>query len=309
MSRAEKNAARKLAIIGWPVSHSRSPLIHNHWLAAHQINAVYTAYPIDPNDDFKARLKDMAAEGFIGANVTIPHKEAAFAAMDEVSPAAQKLGAVNTISFRDGVLYGANTDGDGFLAGLDDAVKVAPEAMQDGSQGAAKEIANWRKSPALVLGAGGAARAIIAALGRAGLSDIRLVNRTREKAEALCGLADGLSIGDWQDRHKSADGCGVLVNTTSLGMDGQPPLDMSLSGLSAKALVSDIVYTPLITPLLSAAQASGHIGVDGLGMLMHQAALSFEIWFGEKPAVDKTLRDLLLADLGAVSDAEKNRDE
>ncbi len=293
---ADKKAAIKLAIIGWPVTHSRSPLIHNHWLAAHKINAHYGRYPIDPKDDFKARLQAMAADGFIGANVTIPHKEAAFAAMDAVSSAAQKLGAVNTISFRDGALYGANTDGDGFLAGLDDA------------QDAVKEVADWRKKPALVLGAGGAARAIIAALGRAGLSDIRLVNRTREKAEALSGLVDCLSIGDWQDRERLADGCGLLVNTTSLGMQAQPPLDMALDGLQPKAMVSDIVYTPLITPLLSAAKAGGHIGVDGLGMLMHQAALSFEIWFGTKPPVDKTLRDLLLADLNAVSDSDENRD-
>ncbi len=293
MSVAPKTQKDKLAIIGWPVSHSRSPLIHGHWLNAHNIKADYLRYPIDPKDDFKARLKEMAADGFIGANVTVPHKEAAFAAMDELTPAAKKLGAVNTISFRDGALYGANTDGDGFLAGLDGADKPSG----DGSQ----EYAAWRDRPVLILGAGGAARAIIAALGRAGLTDIRLVNRTRAKAEALIGLADGLRIGEWDDRDELAEGCGLLVNTTSLGMAGQPDLEIALGGLDDKALVSDIVYTPLITPLLSAAEKTGYIAIDGLGMLMHQAALSFEIWFGDRPIVDDRLRQLLLADLNAAS--------
>jgi shikimate dehydrogenase len=147
------------------------------------------------------------------------------------------------------------------------------------------------------LGAGGAARAIINALGRAGIDDIRLVNRTRDKAEALSGLAPHITIGDWQDRAALADGCGLLVNTTSLGMTGQPPLEMPLDGLKSGALVSDIVYTPLHTPLLRAAQASGYIAVDGLGMLLHQAALSFEIWTGMRPHIDDKLRALLATDL------------
>lgn len=277
--------AGKLAIIGWPVSHSRSPLIHNYWLAAQGLPPLYEAYPIDPKDDFRAALRGMADAGFVGANVTVPHKEAAFAAMDALSPAAQILGAVNTISFENGRLQGDNTDGDGFLAGLDAACQ---RGALDG---------NWQNAPALVLGAGGAARAIVAALGRAGIDDIRLVNRTRDKAEALLGLAPHITIGDWQDRAALADGCGLLVNTTSLGMTGQPPLEMPLDGLKSGALVSDIVYTPLYTPLLRAAQASGYIAVDGLGMLLHQAALSFEIWTGMRPHIDDKLRALLVTDL------------
>lgn len=277
--------AGKLAIIGWPVSHSRSPLIHNYWLAAQGLPPLYEAYPIDPKDDFRAALRGMADAGFVGANVTVPHKEAAFAAMDALSPAAQILGAVNTISFENDRLQGDNTDGDGFLAGLD---AVCQRGAADG---------NWQNAPALVLGAGGAARAIIAALGRAGIDGIRLVNRTRDKAEALSGLAPHITIGGWQDRAALADGCGLLVNTTSLGMTGQPPLEMPLDGLKSGALVSDIVYTPLHTPLLRAAQASGYIAVDGLGMLLHQAALSFEIWTGMRPHIDDKLRALLVTDL------------
>ena len=280
----------KLAVIGWPVSHSRSPLIHNHWLAAHGAPALYEAYPIDPKDDFRAALEAMAAAGYLGANVTVPHKHAAFAAMDELSTTAQRLGAVNTISFKNGKLRGDNTDGDGFIASLDAAAR---SINGKGSQ-------NWRDHPALVLGAGGAARAIIAALGRTGMADIRLVNRSRDKAEAVKGLAANLHIDDWPVRAAMAAGCGLLVNTTSLGMVGQPPLgvpEAALHALRPNALVCDIVYAPLETPLLHAAKAAGHIAVDGLGMLMHQAALSFEIWHGTRPAIEATLRDRLIADL------------
>lgn len=284
--------AQKLAIIGWPVSHSRSPLMHNYWLKAHAIDGVYERYPIAPEDNFRAALEAMAAQGFIGANVTVPHKEAAFAAMDELSPAAASLGAVNTISFTEGKLVGDNTDGDGFLASLDAA---APNH-------------DWRDRPVLVIGAGGAARAIIAGLGRAGVGDIRLVNRTRAKAEALTGLAANISVDDWHARDTAARGCALLVNTTSLGMQGQPPLEMSLDRLRPNALVSDIVYTPLRTPLLQAAGTAGHIAVNGLGMLMQQAALAFEVWFGRRPAVDAVLEDMLLEDLNA-DDSGRHKNE
>ena len=277
----------KLAIIGWPVSHSRSPLIHNHWLAARGEAPVYQPYPIDPKDDFRRALEQMAEAGFVGANVTVPHKEAAFNAMDALSAAAEKIGAVNTISFEGGRLRGANTDGDGFVASLDAAMQAA--SGQD-----------WRRQPALVLGAGGAARAIIVALGAAGVPAIRVVNRSRDKAEALTGLADNMHIDDWSARARMTEGCGLLVNTTSLGMAGQPALEMpeaALGALCPRALICDIVYAPLETPLLRAARASGHIGVDGLGMLLQQAALSFEIWRGERPPVNAALRDKLIADL------------
>ena len=278
--------AGKLAIIGWPLGHSRSPLIHNYWLAAAGQKPLYQTYPINPKDDFRAALQQMAADGFVGANITVPYKQTAFAAMDELSATAETLGAVNTVSFKGGQLIGDNTDGDGFIAGLG--------AAGDGAQ------QDWRTRPALVLGAGGAARAIVAALGRAGLADIRLVNRTREKAEAMVDLAHHVDIDDWRARAQMADGCGLLVNTTSLGMVGQPPLDLpdaALAALAPQALVCDIVYAPLNTPLLRAARAAGHIGIDGLGMLVHQAALSFEIWSGTRPSIDRPLRDKLSADL------------
>ena len=278
------SAAGKLAIIGWPVAQSRSPLIHNHWLVARGEEGVYQTYPIDPQDDFRQALQHMAASGFVGANVTAPHKEAAFAAMDVLSAAAQTLGAVNTISFQSGQMVGTNTDGAGFIASLDEAAQAT----------------GWRARPALVLGAGGAARAIVAALGQAGVTDIRLVNRTRAKAEALLGLAENMQIEDWHACLDMADGCGLMVNTTSLGMVGKPPLALPegvFTALSPEALVCDIVYAPLETPLLKAAREAGHVGVDGLGMLLHQAALSFEIWRGTRPQIDTALRDKLIADL------------
>lgn len=276
------SAPQKAGIIGWPVTHSRSPLIHNGWMSENGIDGVYERCPIDPQDDFRAALGDLAAAGFVGANVTIPHKETAFRAMDELSPAAQKLGAVNTISFQQGLFVGANTDGDGFVASLDEA---APDN-------------DWREKPALVLGAGGAARAVVVALAAAGVRDIRVTNRTRSRAEDMVALADGrIGVAAWAARADAAEGCGLLVNTTSLGMSGAPPLDMPLDGLASKALVSDIVYAPLQTDLLHRAAAQGFRAVDGLGMLMHQAALSFDIWFGVRPQVGKDLRARLVADL------------
>lgn len=276
------SAPQKAGIIGWPVTHSRSPLIHNGWMSEYGIDGVYEHCPIDPQDDFRAALGGLAAAGFVGANVTIPHKEAAFRAMDELSPAAQKLGAVNTISFQRGLFVGANTDGDGFIASLEEA---APDN-------------DWREKPALVLGAGGAARAVVVALAAAGVRDIRVTNRTRARAEDMVALADGrLGVAAWAARADAAEGCGLLVNTTSLGMSGAPPLDMPLDGLAPKALVSDIVYAPLQTDLLHRAAAQGFQPVDGLGMLMHQAALSFDIWFGVRPQVGKDLRARLVADL------------
>lgn len=284
MMTGKSRAVQKAGVIGWPVAHSRSPLIHNHWMAQHKIDAVYDLCPIDPAVDFRLALEGLARQGYVGANVTIPHKENAFRAMDSLSPAAQKLGAVNTISFADGHMHGDNTDGAGFIASLDEAA-TEPD---------------WRHRPALILGAGGAARAIVAGLADAGVQDIRLTNRTKQKAEALADLApDIIRVDAWQARTKLAEGCGLLVNTTSLGMAGAAALDMPLHGLAAGALVSDIVYTPLETPLLAAAREAGLTAVDGLGMLMHQAALAFAIWFGVQPEINAGLRNLVLADLEA----------
>ncbi len=275
---------QKLAIIGWPVTHSRSPLIHNHWIGRLGLNAVYEYYPISPEADFAAELEAMQSAGFIGANVTIPHKETAFRAMQKCSRTAVHLGAVNVIKFTANGPQGANTDGEGFVAGLDEHHR------------------DWRNHPAFILGAGGAARAIIVALAAAGVVDVRLANRSRAHAEAAAeiGRAAGatVTVFDWDAHEAAAAGIGLLVNATSLGMVGHNRLDMRLDNLSGHVLVSDIVYTPLDTPLLQAARRADLQPIDGLGMLMHQAASAFEIWFGQRPPVDASLRTLLRTDLG-----------
>lgn len=275
-------AGTKLGVIGWPISHSRSPLIHNHWLNALSLSGAYGLVPIDPAEDFRSALERLAAQGYRGANVTLPHKENAFEAMDDVSEAAQKLGAVNTISFEGGKMRGANTDGGGYLASL---AAAAPDH-------------DWRRRPALVIGAGGAARAICVALAGAGVKEIRLVNRTQTRAEALVPLApEAIVVGAWETRATWAKGCGLIVNTTGLGMSGQPDLDMPLDAADDTALVSDIVYTPLETAFMRSAKARGLLTVGGLGMLVHQAALAFEIWFGQKPPLDAALTQKLVADI------------
>lgn len=273
---------QKAGVIGWPISHSRSPLIHNSWMAQYGMDASYDLCPIDPELDFRAALENLAAQDYIGANVTLPHKENAFRAMDRLTPAAQKLGAVNTISFKNGEMHGANTDGGGFVASLDEA---APGH-------------DWRERPVLLLGAGGAARALIVALEEEGVPEIRLTNRTRDRAEALLGLAErGLMIGDWAVRSDLAQDCGMVVNTTGLGMAENPPLEMPLDRAPKDALVSDIVYTPLQTAFLRDAIARGLVAIGGLGMLLHQAALSFDIWFGRRPHISDALRAALTASI------------
>ena len=277
-----------LAIIGWPVAHSRSPLIHNYWLQRAGLNVIYKPYPIKPDTDFAAVLATMAQQGFIGANVTVPHKETAFAAMTQCQAAAAQLQAVNTIIFTKNGTQGANTDGTGFVAGLDE------------------HDTKWRNAPALVLGAGGAARAVVAALAQAGVHDIRLVNRNRDKAESVAKIGQNfgdleakIALFDWHEIEKASHDAGLLVNATYLGMVGKPLLpDMPLTALRPNALVNDLVYTPRLTPLLRHAQQVGLRPIDGLGMLLHQAAASFALWFGQLPPVSATLRARLLADLG-----------
>ncbi len=289
------NIVPRAGIIGWPVDHSRSPLIHNAWLRQLDIGGYYDHCPIAPEADFRAALEAMARRGFIGANVTIPHKETAFQAMDYCDASARHLRAVNTICFRGGEIIGSNTDGAGFIASLTIAAEIAEETTNK----VANKNIGWADKPVLVLGAGGAARAIVAALAEHGVPEIRLANRTRSKAEALSHLAPvgHIRIVDWVTRAPAGKDCGLLVNASSLGMRGHPPLDMPLDTLAPQALVSDIVYAPLQTPLLRAARAAGLWPVDGLGMLMHQAALSFQQWFGILPPVDNVLRHRLLADL------------
>lgn len=269
--------ARLAGVLGWPVSHSRSPRLHGVWLDRHGIDGAYLPLPVHP-DRFAAAVRALADLGFRGANVTIPHKQAAFEVCDLVDATAHRAGAVNTLVFREGRIAGSNTDGFGFL-----------ESVRDQAQG-------WQPQagPAVLLGAGGAARAIAAALLDAGCPRVTLVNRSRARAEALArDLGGAIAVADVPPMENAA----LLVNTTSLGMQGQPPLDIDLAPLPAAAVVADIVYVPLETPLLAAARARGLRAVDGLGMLLHQARPGFEAWFGTAPQVDAALRDVVAADI------------
>jgi shikimate dehydrogenase len=272
---------KKACVIGWPAGHSRSPLIHNFWLARAGIDGAYERAAVAPEDfrDFVRRLRE---HGYVGANVTIPHKEAAFRLVEEASETARALGAVNTLWFEDGRLMGDNTDVPGFLAHLDEA---AP---------------GWDAArAAAVLGAGGAARAVAYALKSRGLGDLRLVNRTERRAAALAeSLGAGARAHGWDELARALDGAGLLVNATSLGMAGQPPLEVELAPLASGAVVYDIVYVPLETELLGAARARGLHAVDGLGMLLHQAVPGFARWFGVTPQVTEELRALVAADIG-----------
>ncbi|TVP71567.1 MAG: shikimate dehydrogenase [Rhodobacteraceae bacterium] len=263
-------------VIGCPVGHSRSPVLHGTWLRDYGIAGHYVPLHVEPGDLAQV-LRAMPAMGFVGANVTIPHKEAALALADEVSDIAARIGAANTLSFEGGRSVADNTDGYGFMANLR---QNAPDWRAD--QGAA-----------LILGAGGAARAIIVALQDAGAPEIRITNRTRARADALAAEF-GLTVVDWDARSQALGDLGLLVNTTSLGMAGQGALEMPLAGLPERALVTDIVYTPLETPLLRDARARGLRVVDGLGMLLHQAAPGFARWFGGKPQVTDALRRAVL---------------
>lgn len=274
---------RHAAIIGHPVAHSRSPLIHGYWLQQHGIDGVYGREDVAP-ELIEGFLAEFAGSGLIGANVTVPHKEAAFRAAAELDPVASALGAVNTLWLEEGRLHGANTDVHGFLANLD---AVEPD---------------WIRAlgEAVVLGAGGAARAVVYGLISRGVDRVVVANRTLARADALRDqFGPRVLPVDWRDLAGRLNGCRLLVNTTSLGMKGQPPLDIELSALSPDALVSDIVYVPLETPLLAAAKARGLATVDGLGMLLHQAVPGFERWFGVRPDVTSALRQLVLADLAA----------
>ena len=271
--------ARLAGVMGWPIAHSLSPRLHGYWLEHHRIDGVYMPLAVAP-EDLSAALSALPALGFRGVNLTLPHKEPALDLCHEVDELARRIGAVNTIVVREGKLVGSNSDAFGFLENLKEG---APE---------------WRAeaAPAVVLGAGGAARAVVAALADAGAPDVRIVNRTRERAEALAAsLGGALSVRSWEQRGEALAGAGLLVNTTTLGMAGQAPLDLDLAELPDRALVTDIVYAPLVTPLLEAARARGNPVVDGLGMLLHQARPGFEAWFGLRPEVTPALRAFVLS--------------
>lgn len=269
-------------IMGAPVMHSRSPAIHSYWIAQHGLKAAYVPLPTSP-DRLEKALRALPALGFRGCNLTIPHKVAAMAIMDRLSPQAREIGAMNCVVVEaDGSLSGYNYDGHGFAESLREAVVGFSAA----------------KGPVVVLGAGGAARAIITTLAAEGAPMIRLVNRTRKAAEMLAaGLHGKFEVCDWEKRHDVLAEAALVVNTTSLGMVGELPLDLRLDGLARSAVVCDAVYVPLETPLLRAARARGNRCVDGLGMLLHQAPPAFEHWFGIKPQVTPGLRKMIEATL------------
>lgn len=268
--------ARLAGVIGWPVAHSRSPLLHGTWLERHGIDGAYLPLPVRP-EDFAECVAALVRMGFAGANVTIPHKQAAFALCDEVSEGARRAGAVNTLVFREGRVIGSNTDGVGFLENLR-AHGIDPAA-----------------GPALLLGAGGAARAIGAALAELGVA-VSYCNRTAANAAALATTLSGRAI-LWEDRAASLADHALLVNTTSLGMAGHGALDLALDHAAVGLAVADIVYVPLETPLLAAARARGLRTAGGLGMLLHQAVPGFAAWFGVTPVVDEELYRIVSAGL------------
>jgi shikimate dehydrogenase len=275
-------AAKLAGIMGWPVKHSRSPALHGYWLRRHGIDGAYVPMAVKPEHLRKA-LQALPLLGFAGCNLTIPHKEDALRAVDEYDDTARRAGSINTVVIDErGRITGSSTDGYGFTAALRASVPdFAPSA-----------------APAVILGAGGAARAIIAALIEAGTREIRLVNRTPERAAKLAKELGGDIRGVlWDRRAEALAGAGLLVNATSLGMEGQPALELSLDMLPRQAVVNDIVYVPLETPLLAAARARGNPCVDGLGMLLHQAQPGFVAWFGTTPEVDDGLREAVLATL------------
>ena len=266
--------AKLAGVLGWPVAHSLSPRLHNFWLEKYGVDGVFVPLPVAP-EHFAQTLRVLSHMGFSGVNVTVPHKEAALVAVDESDDIARRIGAVNTVLFReDGSLLGTNTDGAGFLAHLHDQVP--------GFQPAAR--------PAVVIGAGGAARAITVALVDAGTPEIRVCNRTLARAETLAlRLGAGARVINWVDRAGALDGAGIVVNVTTQGMTGREPLDLDLNHLPREAVVYDIVYNPLETPLMASARARGNLVVGGLGMLLHQAVPGFAAWFGIEPAVCEDL--------------------
>lgn len=267
-------------VIGHPIAHSRSPLIHRHWMRELGIEGSYEAINVAPSD-LAQFVGTLASNGFSGGNVTIPHKEAAFRLVNRRDDAAEAIGAVNTLWLDDGELWGANTDAHGFSANLD---QNAPQ---------------WRAAEAaLVLGAGGAARAVVHALQEAGIRDIRIANRTPERSRELADRFRGrATVADWKELDDAAAGAGLIVNTTSLGMKGEGVIPLDLSRLPEAVIVNDLVYVPLKTGLLEDAERAGLIAVDGLGMLLHQAAPGFARWFGIAPAVTAGLRAMIVADL------------
>jgi len=274
-------STRRVCIVGWPVEHSRSPLIHSHWLKTYAIDGSYTRRAVAPGEE-ASFFRRMREEGFVGCNVTIPHKQAALAAAHASTEDARAVGVANTLWFEGSRLLADNTDGAGFLQHLRATVPAFAPAH----------------SAVAILGAGGGARGVIHALLQAGVREVRLFNRTRERAEAVARhFGPAVKAHDWQQRADRSREVGLLINATSLGMRGAPALDMPLAQLSDACVVADLVYVPLKTPLLAAARARGLTTVDGLGMLLHQAVPGFSRWFGVMPEVTDELRAIIVADI------------
>ncbi len=262
----------RAGVLGHPIAHSLSPKLHGHWLDAYGINGSYTAVDT-PSGTLKEALKRLTGEGFAGCNLTLPLKEEALALMDTLDDSAHIAGAVNTVVIKHGRPTGYNSDGFGFIESLN------------------AQCPGWSAAHVVLLGTGGAARGIAAALKQAGTQKFTLVNRTPARAESLAQdlQLPHTAIAAWDKRAAALEGASLLVNCSSLGMKGQPPLDLDLSALHKSATVCDIVYWPLVTPLLAAAQMRGHKTAEGLPMLLHQGRLGFKLWFGQDPAVTPEL--------------------
>ena len=277
---ANSNEFGIAGLLGWPVAHSRSPVIHNHWLAHHRIAGRYVLFPVPP-EKLEAAVRGIAALGLRGCNVTTPHKQAIFPLLDRVDDLARKIGAVNTVVVdKDGALTGFNNDGNGFIQSLRDADP------------------KWRpdSGPIVVLGAGGAARAVVASLAVQGAKEIRLTNRTLDKAQEIADAVGPIvKVLPWDQRADALDGAALLANATTLGMAGKPALDIALDRLPRHALVGDLIYIPPETPLLAAARARGNVTVNGLGLLLNQARPAFNAWFGVMPEITPELRQAIQA--------------
>jgi shikimate dehydrogenase len=274
------NAFALAGIIGWPVAQSRSPVIQNFWLKQHGIAGRYLLLPV-MEDKLEAALRGLPVLGFRGCNVTMPHKQSVMPLLDRVDPMAKRIGAVNTVVVQDdGTLRGFNNDGVGFVQSVYDAKPGWTPASR----------------PILVLGAGGAARAVIVALLEHGAQDIRVSNRTHDRAERLAAEIGGpVSVVPWAQRNDAMADVGLLVNATDRGMLGKPALDVSLIRLPTQAIVGDLIYVPPETPLLAAARAQGNLTVNGLGLLLNQARLAFEAWFGVRPDITQALHEAVAA--------------